>query len=230
MSGYLGLGGNEELVDVTRYHEALLLNMIGEFDASMEILASLVGRGVVPDNLKLAIGLTLLRVPLLPAQVDPCKDALIHTAGEIGELTAQANFDHAESAFQQALRDYPDTPFLHYAYGSMLATLARFDEAEAQFQVEIRISPDSPAAYMQLAYVYLRVDRSQDAVGPARQGLKLAPHLFASHYLLGRALLELGNTNQAIPELETARRGHATACLRFFLRIHREEGVLFRGG
>ena len=202
----LGLGGNEELVNVTRYHEALLLNLIGEFDASMEVLASLVGRGVISDNVKVAIGLAVLRVPLLPTQIDPSKDSLVHTAGEIGELTAEANFDQADTAFQQALKDYPNTPFLHYSYGSMLTTLARFDDAEREFLEEIKITPDSPLAYMQLAFVYLRVDHSKDALGPAQQAVKLAPHLFASHYLLGRALLELGNTDQAIRELETARR------------------------
>jgi predicted Zn-dependent protease len=202
----LGLRGNEELVNVTRYHEALLLNLVGEFDASMKLLGSLVGRGVLSDDVKVALGLALLRVPLLPSQVDPSKDALVHAAGEIGELTAQANFDQADVAFQQAIKDYPEAPFLHYAYGSMLSTLARFDEAEKQFQEEIKVTPDSPFPYMQLAYVYLRVDRSQDALDPARQAVKLAPHLFASHYLLGRALLELGNANQAVPELETSRR------------------------
>jgi len=202
----LGLAGNEELVNVTRYHEALLLNLNAEFEAAMELLTSLVGRGVISDNVKVALGLSVLRVPLLPAQVDPSKDALIHAAGEVGELTALSNFDQADMAFQQLIKDYPNTPFLHYAYGTMLTTLTRYDEAEREFKEEFKVTPDSPFPYMQLAYVYLRLNRNQDAVGPARQAVKLAPHSFAAHYLLGRAWLELGNTADAAQELETSRR------------------------
>ena len=202
----LGLGGNEELVNVTRYHEALLLNVTGEFEAAMELLTSLVGRGVTSENVKVALGLTVLRVPLLPTQVDPSKDALIHAAGEIGELTALSNFDQADVAFQQMLKDYPNTPFLHYAYGTMLTILTRYDEAEREFKEEIKVTPESSLPYMQLAYVYLRVNRNQDALSPARQAVKLAPQSFAAHYLLGRSLLELGEASEAVKELENARR------------------------
>ena len=202
----LGFGGNEELVNVTRYHEAILLNTLAEFEESTQILSSLIGRGVVSENVKVALGMAELRVPLFPNQVDPSKDALIHAAGEVASLVAMNNFDQAEEGFKQMLKDFPNTPFLHYAYGNTLLTLARFDDAEKQFQEELKITPDSPFPYMQLASLKLRTNRFDEALALAQSAVRIAPNAFPAHYLLGRARLELGDVPEAIKELEIARR------------------------
>ena len=201
-----GLGDNQELVNVARFHEALLLNRRGEYEAAMELLSSLVARNVVSHDVKVAIGLALLRVNFLPSEVDPSKDALINAAGEAGMLMALSNFDQAEGAFKQMLKDFPGAPFLHYAYGDMLSRLSRYEDAESEFREEMKINPDSALPSMELAYIYLRIRRYQDALPPAQKAVQLAPLGFAGHYLLGRALLELGNIQESIRELETARR------------------------
>lgn len=202
----LGLGGNEELVNVTRYHEALLLNTLAEFEESSQILSSLIARGVLAENVKVALGMASLRVPLFPNQVDSSKDALIHAAGEVMSLVALDNFDQAEKGFQQMLKDFPGTPFLHYAYGNTLLTLARFEDAEKQFHEELKITPDSPFPYMQLAALKLRTNRFDEALPLAQSAVRIAPDAFPAHYLLGRARLELGNVPEAIKELEIAQR------------------------
>ncbi len=202
----LGLQGNEELVNVIRYHEALLLILKGEFEGATELLNTMVARGEVSNSVKRAMGLALLRVPLLPDQVDPSKDALVHDAGDVAEIIASANLEQAEAAFRQLLKDYPNTPFLHYAYGSVLVSLSRYDDAAQAFRAEMKITPESALPYMELAYVYLRVNRFQDALPLGEQAVKRAPQSFAAHYLLGRTLFELGLTEASIRELELARR------------------------
>jgi len=202
----LGLGGNEELANVTRYHQGLLLICKGEFEAASEMLSPLVARGGLSENLKVALGLALLRVSLLPTQLDPSKDALIHAAGEVGAMVAMGTFDQAVTGFQKLLNDYPGTPFAHYAYGSTLASLSNYEDAEREFRQEIKITPESALPHMQLAYIKLRLHHRQEALPFAQNAVGLAPQSFAAHYLLGRAMFELGDATGSIKELETARR------------------------
>ncbi len=202
----LGLGGEQEITTVVRYHEALLLIQKSDFESATQLLSSLVKHGVVSDDVRVALGLALLHVPLFPHQVDPSKDGLIHAAGGVAELMAMGNYDQADSAFRQLLLDYPQTPFAHYAYGAMLASLSRYEEAERELREETRVTPESALPDMQLAYVFLRLHRYAEALTLGQKAVELAPHSFAAHYLMGRTLLELNHVSEAVRELETARR------------------------
>ena len=121
----LGLTGDEQLAKVAPYHEALLLVRRGEFEAAGKLFFVLVQQGVRSRDLRTALGLSLLRVPLLPSQLDPSKDALVDTAGGVGESMALRNYVQAESGLRQMLADFPQTPFLHYAYGTLLVRVGR---------------------------------------------------------------------------------------------------------
>src|SRR5207248_3087983 len=89
----LGLSGNQELTSVTRYHEALLLNTVVEFELAIELLNSLITQGTQSINVKMALGLSTLRVPLLPSQLDPSRDAVVHAVGEVAAQAALNNLD-----------------------------------------------------------------------------------------------------------------------------------------
>ncbi len=201
-----GLGDNQELVHAARYHQALIEILQGNFEDAKSLLSSLVVEGVLSNNVKMALGLSLLHVPLLPSQLDPSKDAVVAAAGHIGELEALQDFDEARKAFDQLARDYPDTPFVHYAYGAMLAELSQYHEAERELQQEMRVNPESAMPYMQLAYIYVRLSRFADALPLAQKAVQMVPDSFAAHYLLGRTLLGLGRVNEAIGQLMTAKR------------------------
>jgi predicted Zn-dependent protease len=201
-----GLGENHDLIHVTRYHQALVEILNGTFEDATSLLSSLVTENVLSNDVKLALGLALLHVPLLPNQIDPSKDALVSAAGNIGELEALNDFDEAKKAFERLIHDYPTTPFVHYAYGAMLAELSQYKESEQQLLEEIKINRDSSMPYMQLTYVYIRVNQFNDALLVGRQAVQLAPESFASHYLLGRTLLGLGQVNESIRELTIAKR------------------------
>lgn len=78
------LGGKDEDPEIARvaaYHLALLLIRSGDFEHATTLLLSEFG-GAPSAQIKTAMGLALLRVPLLPAEVDPSHDALIQAAGE----------------------------------------------------------------------------------------------------------------------------------------------------
>ena len=71
------------------------------------------------DQVKIALGMALLRVPLLADEVDPSKDGVIATAGGIAVLLVQDQQAAAVQGMQQAIKDYPDIPNLRSAYAAM---------------------------------------------------------------------------------------------------------------
>src|SRR5258708_6334701 len=60
---------NPELKHVVRFHEGLLWLYKGEFEAAQEILDSLSGQGFVNEDLILGLGLSVLRIALMPGQI-----------------------------------------------------------------------------------------------------------------------------------------------------------------
>jgi predicted Zn-dependent protease len=104
------------------------------------------------------------------------------------------------------LKNFPNTPFLHYAYGSALESLSQHDEAEAQLREEIKLAPDNALAYMRIADILLKTQRPEHALSNAERAVQLDPEAAGGHELLGRSLLEVGKTEAAVKELEIASR------------------------
>ena len=200
----LGFAGNPEAVRMALYHTAALLNMNGEFDKAMDLLLPEAGRGAMADQISFALGIALLRIPTLPDQIEPSKEQLVRAAGEAAVFLAQSKYAEAFPVFQHLLKDNPSTPYLHYAYGSALASLSQFDEAAAQLREETRVSPGSALPYLRLASMFLRMHRLDDALPEAQRASALAPESAEGHYLLGRTFLELGRIPDAVGELEKA--------------------------
>jgi tetratricopeptide (TPR) repeat protein len=197
---------SDEIWHVVEYHLALLDILHGDFETATTPLYYLVHHNVLSQDVKMALGLTLLRVPVLPDQIDPEKDALVSAAGRTGELMALEDYNEADKSFQQLIRDYPTTPFVHYAYAQMLAGLSRFEKAEEQLREELKVNPESAMPYLLLARVDVHLNRFQDALPLAQEAAKLAPQSSWAHYLLGRALLATDKVTDAVDELSIAKR------------------------
>lgn len=197
---------NDELWHVVEYHLALLDILHSDFEAADTLLADLVDHNIFSQDVERAIGLTVLRVPLLPNQVDPEKDALISEAGRTGELMALEDFNDADVSFQHLLHDYPTTPFVHYAYAAMLFGLSQYAKAGEELREEVKLNPESAMPRLLLAFVNIRLDRPKDALPLAQEAVKLAPQSFAAHYLLGRADLGVDKVTDAANQLSIAKR------------------------
>jgi predicted Zn-dependent protease len=202
----LGIENPPELANVAVYHLGLLLNLRGEADAARSLLSKLVRSGVNSEDLQVALGLSLLRVPLLPKQLDPSKDALIHDAGSVAALLARREFEQADAAFRDLLKKYPGASFIHYAYGSMLASRGQDEPAIAQLKAETEVTPESALAYMEWAFLEFNAQHYSDALPPAETAVKLAPNASLARYLVGGILLAQDAAAAAIPHLEMARR------------------------
>ena len=200
----LGLAGNAAAVRIAKYHIAALLNRNGEFEKAMDLLIPEVGPGPAADKIKLALGLALLRIPILPDQISTDKSALIQSAGQAAALLSESRYDQAFPILQRMLTENPDTPYLHYAYGSALASLSRYDEAVAQLQEEIRINPTTALPYIRVASIALLLHRPKDALPSGERAVALAPQSAEAHYVLGRIMIDMGEAGQAVKELESA--------------------------
>jgi tetratricopeptide (TPR) repeat protein len=200
----LGFGGSPEAEGLARYHLAVLQNRNGQFETAMETLLPGALSGKVANEIQIALGMALLRMPLLPDQLEPSQSTLVRSAGEIAVLLLNSKYDQAYPKFQALLKKYPSVPFLHYACGTALAALSQFDEAELQLRAESQISPRSELPYISLASVALKQHRPEEALVSAQRAVQLAPDSSESHYVLGRACLELGQNEQAVFEFERA--------------------------
>jgi tetratricopeptide (TPR) repeat protein len=202
----LGFSGNAAAVRVSRYHLALLLNLDGDFDGAFALLIPEVGPGALSEEIQFAMGIALLRIPALQEQIDPGKRALVRSAGEAAVLLSGSYYDKAFQIFDKILRDNPETPFLHYAYGDALASVSRYDAAQFQLREETRLNPNNELAYLRLASIALVLHQSASAIEDSRKAAALAPESAEARYVLGRAFLEQGDVSAAIRELEAARR------------------------
>jgi predicted Zn-dependent protease len=202
----LGVGDHQELADVADYHLAILLNLQGQCEGARSLLEDLLLRGKNSEDVQVALGLSILRVPLLPAQLDPSKDALVHSAGEVAASIARREYEEADVGFQHLIKQYPSTPFVHYAYGAMLASRGQEDAAEAQFREETKVTPESGLAYAEWAFIESRALRYDTALPLAQTATRLAPRFFMAHYVLGDILLARGDIAASVTELEAARR------------------------
>jgi len=203
----LGLVNNPELIRVLRYHEALLLLLKGDFETAQQNLGALAYDGVSSEDLILALGLAILRIPALPRQIPPNSEEheLIRRAGWAELQAAQRNFTDAHREYARLAADYGKAPNVQYAYGRYLLSRRDDEGALAAFQREIENSPENALARLQIAYIKLRNKEAAAGLKFAEEAIRLYPRSPLGHYLLGRLLLDVGQVARAIEELEVAR-------------------------
>lgn len=195
------LGGinDPEIAHVSAYHLALLLIRAGDFDLATALLHSVFGKSTSPQ-VKTALGLALLRVPLLPHEVDPAQDALIQAAGE-----AATSADEL-TALGALIQQYPRIPWLHYRYGLALAATGATSDALEQQKAEVEISPASALPWVEISALDLRLKDTQQALSAAKRAVGLDAGSSAAHEALAQALAAAGKTHQAALETRESAR------------------------
>ncbi len=193
----LGITESPDVEKVALYHLGLLLDLHGEFERANEVLANAFRTGPVPEQIKTALGLGLLRIPLLPTQVDPANDALVHAAGETAALLLHHEINAALRSFEQMLADYPGATYLHYAYGMALAANSQDERAKLQLRDEIRSTPRDVLSWIALATLATRHKSFEEATVAARQATLLAPFSAAAYDALAQALQGQGKSQEA---------------------------------
>jgi predicted Zn-dependent protease len=199
----LGLKGEDPVAQAARYHLAVLLVRQSDFELAVEPLTALARAQPESGRLVEAIGLMVLRLSYLPSEVPADKRELVQMAGAAGYAFLARQGDVAARRFEALVARYPQAPNVHYGYGVFLLSQAP-DRALDEFKKELEVQPDSVYARLQIAFELLKRTDAAAARPYAEEAARLAPRLFATRYALGRALVELGEVEPGIVELETA--------------------------
>jgi tetratricopeptide (TPR) repeat protein len=196
----LGLGPNQELTSVVRYHTAIVMTRFSQFEFAQKVLSEFTVDG--NDNPKIleALGLATLRVPQLPEEVDPARREQLLLAGGgtfyyYSRMTAAAH-----GQFEELIRRYPDVPNVHYAFGVVLLN-EQPDRAIEEFKEELRRSPTHVPSMLQIAFEYLKRSEWAAAKPWAEQAVKADSSSVPARQALGQALLELDDADGAIEQL-----------------------------
>jgi len=203
-AGSLGLDGNPELQAITLYHAALLLTQSGEFEAALGILMGLAEQGRDAPACVEAAGIAGLRKAVLPSELSPSERDLVLQAGRAVMDAGARRPDEAQKEFESLVASYPKTQNIHYLYGSFLLPRDT-DAALGELKKELEISPRHVPALLQIAFEYLRQGDGAAALPYARRAAEINANSFGAHNALGRALVETGDLEKGIQELELSK-------------------------
>jgi tetratricopeptide (TPR) repeat protein len=199
----MGVARSPGIATVVRYHAAILLTRAGEFEVANQILTDFVADGTETPPVIEALGLNVLRMPVLPSEAPAEARDRILLAGRAGYAMAARQAAAARATLDELVTRYPQIPHAHYTRG-VFFLVENADRALEDFQRELAISPSHVPARLQIAFEYLKRGEPQRALPSARDAVQLAPDHFATRLALGQVLLEIGDTQAAIPELEKA--------------------------
>src|ERR1041385_814025 len=204
----LGLGDNQELERVVRYHEGLLYLVKGEYEKAQQRLGTLSYQGISTEDLIIGLGLSVLRMSLLPKQVNlNYRDHdVVRRAGLAEHFNQQRNTSDAAREYELLVKDFPTFPNVQYAYGRFLLATRDQEAALAAFQRELHNTPNHALARILIAYISLQNKEVEKGLPFAEEAAKLLPRVALSHYVLGRLLFDAGQNPRAIDELELAQR------------------------
>jgi tetratricopeptide (TPR) repeat protein len=201
-SRVLGIGEVPDLGSVARYHAAVLMTRIEQYEQALETLGEFASEGDDSPRVIEAMGIATLRMAMLPVEVPPDRRERILMAGRASYFMATRNTAGAAKAFEALVSRYSDAANVHYAYGVFLL-LEQPDRALEEFKRELEIQPAHPWSLMQIAYEYLKRGDGAAALPWAKQAVAVAPNAFPARKALGQALLENGDVDGAIDELLT---------------------------
>lgn len=201
-SRLLGVGDSGDLGDVARYHAAILMTRLEQYEQALETLGEFATAGNDNPRVIEAMGIATLRLPLLPTETPPERREMVLMAGRASYMMATRNTAAAERAFDALASRYPETPHVHYAYGVFLLQ-EKGEQALEEFKRELELQPGHAWSLMQMAFEYLKQGAAAAALPWARQAVAAAPNAFPARKALGQALLETGAVDSAIDELVT---------------------------
>lgn len=200
-----GTRGNEEIGLSALYHLSILRIRAGQFELAFAPMVRLCHLEPESPRLVRAAGLMLLRMKSLPDQVPEDRVPMVDAAGRAAYFWLAQKNEEARARFGELIARFPEAPNAHYCYGLLLRSLGS-PEALAQFQEEIRVQPRSVYPRLEMAFELLKRGDDAAALPYAEDSARLAPSLFAAHHALGRVLVEVGQVERGIRELELAAR------------------------
>ena len=159
---------------MARYHAAVLMTRIEQFDQALQTLGEFATEGNDNSRIIEAMGIATLRMPMLPNEVPPERREMMLMAGRGSYMMATRQTAAAAQAFEGLVTRYPETPNVHYAYAVYLL-IEQPEKAIEEFKRELQIQPNHPDSLMQIAFEYLKESNAEAAMPWAKQAVAAAP-------------------------------------------------------
>ncbi|MBZ5655082.1 MAG: tetratricopeptide repeat protein [Acidobacteriia bacterium] len=202
----VGVDKDVGLRHVVLYHEAVLLQRKGKFEAAQETLEQLCRQGVQSGGIANVLGMTLLRLTSKNPPPPGSADAnVVVRVGRSECLAGQKKYDEARPGFEAVVKENPTYPNIHYAYGLFLLEVRDLAGGVEQLKQEVNNNPTHVLARLRIAAAQYKED-SAAGIPYAEEAVKLAPQMGFAHYLLGLLLLDTNDYERALPELEIAQK------------------------
>lgn len=123
-------------------------------------------------------------------------------------LQNKGDFEAARNAFRDAVKLEPNNANYHKDLGSVLCSLNYWDEAIVAFQESINQNSESAAFFSYLGYALQQRNHHGDlseAIRAYSQAVEIDGNSWELHFLLGKALKDNGNLEQATEHLQKAK-------------------------
>ncbi|MHB1698832.1 MAG: tetratricopeptide repeat protein [Acidobacteriaceae bacterium] len=199
------LAPDTQMLDVMFFHEGVLLRRARKFEAAAQVLQDLCARNPSDGEIVRELGMVALRIPdkLYPAPTTSTGEAA-QRLGEARCRIAQKQFEAAQQIAKDVAAQFPQEPNVHYAYGRVLLDSNDPTAAIGSFEEEIKNQPNDVFSRLEIAAAEYRMD-SAAGIPYAEAAVRLDPRVPIGHYLLGLLLVDVGQYETAVPQLEIAR-------------------------
>jgi tetratricopeptide (TPR) repeat protein len=192
---------SREIYHVATYHLGVLLTRNEQFEQSLEYFSVLAREGNESTSLAEALGLSVLRMPLLPSEMPAQKREMVLMAGRATIHWANGRRAPAKAMYEELLLRYPEAPNAHYAFGVFLLK-EDADAALEQWSRELKLQPFHVESMLQTALEKNLRAEQDEALKLAQKAAELAPQNPAARNILGRILLNRDDVEGAIKQLE----------------------------
>jgi tetratricopeptide (TPR) repeat protein len=196
-----GVTVSRDVADVARYHTAILLTRMEQYEQALSIFADFGLEGNDAPRIIEGMGLATLRMPMLPDELPGPRREMVMMAGRAQYFMTARLGSAAQNAFEALANRYPETPHVHYAFGVFLMA-EQPDAAIEEFKRELRVSPQHVWAKVQIAFSLIKRGEYAEAKPWAQAAVDGMPTAFVARNALGQVLLETGDVDGAIRELE----------------------------
>ena len=105
-----GVGETGDLGGVARFHAAILMTRIEQYEQALETLGEFASEGNDNPRVIEAMGIATLRMPMLPEELPPDRREMVLMAGRGSYQMATRNTAAAGKTFEALVIRYPETP------------------------------------------------------------------------------------------------------------------------
>jgi len=200
----LGIGGNEDLARVVRYHQAVLFTLGRQFEAALELLNGFAVEHRESETVLDALGMAVLRIPAPIEKLSGEQKEMVRQFGKVAFLTGERRMAESRKMYAELEARFRSLPNVSYAYAVFLLADKEPDQAISFFKNELERDPNHVAALLQVALSAVDSGKFEEGFPYASRAVAADPENFAGYYTLGRIYVELNELSKAIEMLEKA--------------------------